>query len=114
LVRVGGPVTGPGFAYHEFAGHAALSQRVEWQKTLPFVALRFGRFGKVPSTLTLAPFVTGLWVDTHGASGQGWHGSVGVGALTIFDQLRVDVARGIRDGRWTFAVDVARALWPIL
>jgi hypothetical protein len=114
LVWLGGPVTGPGFAYHQFGGRAALSQRLEWQRSVPFVPLRLGRFGKVPSSLTWAPFATGLWVDTHGAPGQGWHAAAGVGVLALFDQLRIDVARGVRDGRWTFSVDVARALWPIL
>jgi hypothetical protein len=114
LVRLGGPVSGPGFAYHQFAGRAALSQRVEWQRRVPFLPLRFGRFGKVPSTLTWAPFATGLWIDTHGEPGQGWHGALGVAAMALFDQLRVDVARGVRDGRWTFSMDVARSLWPIL
>jgi len=114
LVRLGGPVSGPGFAYHQFAGRAGLSQRVEWQRSVPFIPLRFGRFGKVPSSLTWAPFVSGLWVDTHGAPGQGWHAALGLGALVLFDQLRLDVARGVRDGRWTFGVDVARSLWPIL
>jgi hypothetical protein len=114
LVRLGGPVTGPGFGYHQFAGRAALSQRLEWQRTIPFVPMRFGRFGKVPSTLTLAPFAMGLWVDGPEASAHGWHGSVGLGVLAFFDQLRVDVARGDRGGRWTFSVDLARTLWPIL
>lgn len=114
LVRLGGPVTGPGFAYHQFAGRAALSQRLEWQRRVPFVPLRFGRFGNVPSTLTWAPFATGLWVDSHGEPGQGWHAALGVAAMALFDQLRVDVARGVRDGRWTLSVDFARSLWPIL
>ncbi len=114
LVRVGGPVTGPGFAYHQFAGRAAVSQRVEWQRSVPFVPLRFGRFGTVPSALTLAPFATGLWIDAPGAAGQGWHAALGVAVLALFDQLRVDVARGMPDGRWTFSVDLARSLWPIL
>ena len=114
LVRLGGPVSGPGFAYHQFAGRAALAQRVEWQHSVPFVPLRFGRFGRVPSSLTWAPFASGLWIDTDGAPGQGWHAALGSGALALFDQLRVDVARGVRDGRWTFSLDVARSLWPIL
>ena len=31
LVYFGGPVTGPGYDYHEFAGNAGVSQRVEWR-----------------------------------------------------------------------------------
>jgi hypothetical protein len=34
--------------------------------------------------------------------------------LTFFDLLRFDVARGIRHGRWTFAVDFTHDLWRIL
>lgn len=114
LVRVGGPATGPGFAYHQFAGRAALSQRLEWQRSVPFVPLRLGRFGRVPSALTLAPFATAIWVDASGSRAHGWHGSVGIGVLALFDQLRLDVARGGGEGRWTFGVDLSRALWPIL
>jgi hypothetical protein len=39
---------------------------------------------------------------------------VGVGAQLFFDLLRVDVARGLRDGRWTFSMDLAREFWGIL
>jgi hypothetical protein len=28
--------------------------------------------------------------------------------------LRVDVARGLHRGQWTFSLDVTRDLWPIL
>jgi hypothetical protein len=44
----------------------------------------------------------------------GWYPGVGIGALLFFDLLRVDVARGLRNGRWTFSLDVTRDLWPIL
>ena len=36
------------------------------------------------------------------------------GLLIIHDLLRFDVARGMRDGRWTFGVDFARAFWSVL
>jgi hypothetical protein len=124
LVRLGGPVTAPGFDFHQFAGRTALSQRAEWQRGVPFVPLSLGRFGRVPSTLTLAPFVSAVWVDTQGAPDQGapdqgapdqgWHAAAGLGVLAFFDQLRIDVARGVRNGRWTLSVDLAQALWPIL
>ena len=114
LLRLGGPAGGAGFDFHQFAGRAAFSQKLEWQHAVPFIPLRLGRFGKVPSALTLAPFVSGMWVDAMGRPGQGWHGSIGVGILSFFDQLRIDVARGVRQGRWSFGVDLASALWPIL
>jgi hypothetical protein len=37
-----------------------------------------------------------------------------VGLLSVFDLLRFDVARGTRDGRWSFYFDVSRDFWPIL
>ena len=49
-----------------------------------------------------------------GDSRPGWHPSLGVGVLTFFDLVRIDVARGTRDGRWTFGIDVTRDFWPIL
>jgi hypothetical protein len=39
---------------------------------------------------------------------------LGVGTLMLFDLVRFDVARGLRDGRWTFSVDLTRDLWPVL
>lgn len=114
LVYFGGPVTGPGFDFHQLSGQRGLSQRLEFQRSIPFIPIPLGRFGKVPSALTIAPFATGIWMDAPGTVDHGWRGSVGVGLLTLFDQLRFDVARGGRGGRWTFSVDVASALWPIL
>jgi hypothetical protein len=57
----------------------------------------------------LAPYTNVAWVE-----GFDWKPSVGVGALSIFDLLRVDVARGLHKGRWTFNLDVNRAFWPVL
>jgi hypothetical protein len=40
--------------------------------------------------------------------------SLGGALLVFFDLIRFDVARGIRNGRWTFGVDLTRDLWRIL
>jgi hypothetical protein len=40
--------------------------------------------------------------------------AVGLGAIGLFNLLRADVARGLRDGRWMFSVDVTRDFWRIL
>ena len=34
--------------------------------------------------------------------------------LRVYDLLRLGVARGLRDGRWTFGIDFARAFWSVL
>lgn len=117
-VYFGGPVTGPGYAFHSLAGRAGVSQRIEWQAQVPFVDLDLGRFGRVPSTLTVAPWVHGVGM-VSGLAGQPRDGfevwpSVGVGLLGIFDLVRVDIGRTTRGGRWLFSLDLARDLWPVL
>jgi hypothetical protein len=117
LVFLGGPTSGPGYNYHEFVGRGGVSQRLEWRFLAPFVGIPLGRYGKAPGTITLAPFATAVWVDRSApfkAARQGWYPSVGLGALTVFDVLRLDVARGLRGGRWTFSVDIGRDFWSVL
>jgi hypothetical protein len=117
LAYFGGPVTAPGYGYHEFSGVAGVSQRVEWQHPAWSIPVPLGRLGSLRAPVTIAPFVQAVWVDA-GAPGlptaAGWHESAGLGVITLWDALRFDVARGVRDGKWTFAVDFSRDLWPIL
>lgn len=117
LAFAGGPTSGPGYRYHEFAGRIVGSQRVEWQFPVPFVAFPLGRFGRSAPRATLAPFAQAVYIARPAAfqpSRDGWFPAVGVGSLLFFDLLRADVARGLRDGRWTFSLDASRAFWPIL
>ena len=117
LVYLGGPTSGPGYGFHEFVGRGGVSQRIEYRFLAPFFGIPLGRFGHAPSTITLAPFATAVWIDRSAAfkpPRQGWYPSVGLGALTIFDVLRLDVARGLRNGRWTFSVDIGRDFWSVL
>jgi hypothetical protein len=76
-----------------------------------------GRYGKVPGEIVLAPFTVLAWNDGDGRTGRqvgGLRPAVGLGAIGLFNLLRVDVARGLRDGRWMFSVDVTRDFWRIL
>ena len=117
LVYLGGPTTGPGYEFHEFVGRGGISQRIEYRFLSHFVPIPLGRFGTAPGTITLAPFATAIWINQSApfrAARQGWYPSVGLGALTVFDVLRFDVARGLREGRWTFSVDVGRDFWSVL
>jgi len=117
LVYLGGPTTGPGYDFHEFVGRGGISQRIEYRFLSPFVPIPLGRFGTAPGTVTLAPFATAVWVNRSAPfkpATQGWYPSLGLGALTVFDVLRLDVARGLRSGRWTFSVDVGRDFWSVL
>ncbi len=117
-VFFGGPVTGPGYPFHSLAGRAGVSQRFEWQTRVPFVQLDLGRFGRVPSAVVLAPWAHAVWLDAPRGSSRagGWFPSVGIGAIGLFDLLRIDVGRSLTDrgGRWLFSIDVDRHLWPVL
>ena len=113
-VLLGGPVTGPGLGFHTLAAAEGVSQRLEYQSRIPFLSINLGRFGRVPSSLTLAPYVHGVWLGRPIRGEPGWHPSVGLGVIGLFDLIRIDVAHGLRDGRWMFSMDVAREFWPIL
>jgi hypothetical protein len=117
LVYLGGPVSGPGYGYHRFAGRVGASARVEWRTSVPFFGLSLGPYGKAPARATLAPFATVIYSGNEASFAPdraGWYPAVGVGALLFFDMLRLDVARGLHHGQWTFSLDVTRDLWPIL
>ena len=114
LIRLGGPVSGPGYEFHQFAGTFGATQRVELRVPVPFVPLPLGRFGRVPGAATLAPYAHVLHVRGTDGMPDGTHAALGIGLLTVFDVLRFDVARGLRGGRWTFSVDVSRDFWSIL
>lgn len=117
LVFLGGPTSGPGYEFHEFVAEAGMSQRLEWRFLAPFVPIPLGRYGRAPGTITLAPFATAVWIDRSApfkAARQGWYPALGLGALTVFDVIRFDVARGLRGGRWTFSVDIGRDFWSVL
>ncbi len=116
LVFVGGPVTAPGFDFHQFRSTAALSQRAEWRHPVASIPVSIGRFGRLSMPISLVPFGQLIWSDpaARNQSLSGWNGALGVGVISVFDLLRIDVARGFRGGRWTLGVDVTRDLWRIL
>ncbi len=133
LSYMGGPVTAPGYEFDDLIGQGALSQRVEIRAPVPFVGVSLGRFGRSPARAHVAPFVNGVFLhqvdDTRQISGvpapwdpanplrplpSGFYPSAGIGLLAFFDLLRFDVARGFRDGRWLFYLDVNRAFWSVL
>lgn len=129
LLFAGGPVSAPGYDYHAFRSDALFATHAEWRFPVPFVGIPLGRWGRIPGEARLAPYLhavhsargvagtlrsAGLSVSSLGAYDAGWYPSVGLGALSFFDLLRVDVARGLRDGRWTFSLDISRDFWTIL
>ena len=125
LVFFGGVATAPGYEFHSLVGRSGISQRVEWRIPVRFVALPLGRFGTTPASAALAPYaqlamiagdVRGLTrgqVSVEGTTAGGYP-SIGFGLLSFFDLLRLDVARGLRHGRWTFSIDVNPEFWGVL
>ncbi len=116
-VFLGGPMSGPGYGYHELTGTFGATQHVEWQFPVPFPSVGLGRFGRSPPNATLAPFAHVAVVHRSAPfapSRSGFYPSVGVAASFIFDILRIQTARGLRDGRWTFSIDLHRQFWGIL
>ncbi len=113
----GGPVTLPGYDFHSVRGRAGVSQRIEWQHGVRGPVIPLGRYGRVPGEIVLAPFTVIAWNDGRtriGSTTDGVRPAVGIGAIGLFNLLRLDVARGLRDGRWMFSVDVTRDFWRIL
>ena len=116
-VLLGGPVSGPGYDYHELAGRRGGFARVEWRSVTPFPSVSLGRFGRTPATAVLAPYAHVAFVGAppaFRAPRSGAYPAVGVALMPFFELLRIDVARGLRDGRWTFGIDVTRDFWPVL
>lgn len=115
-LRAGGPVTGPGYSFHQLDGDALLAQRVEWRVPVPFPGISLGRWGRTPGEARLAPFATVVVVrdDASGRARVTGYPGAGLGVLALYDLVRLDVARGLRGGRWRVGIDITRELWRIL
>lgn len=110
LVLFGGNVSAPGYDFHSLSGKTGISHRLEPRFKAPFPRISLGGFGKTPGQITVAPYVNTVWMD----GAVGWRPSAGLAVLSIFDLLRLDVAKGLRDGRWTFGFDINRSFWGVL
>ena len=118
MALAGGPWSAPGYDPGSFATRAFLSQRFEFRQPVPFIAIPLGKYGKAPAHVTLAPYVqaiaTASGISAMPTRVSGVYPSAGTGVLFFFDLLRVDVAKGLRDGTWRFAIDIDRGFWGIL
>ena len=114
----GGPVSAPGYRFHELAALAGATTRAEWRMKIPAPSLSLGRFGRIPGEATLAPFAQATYarraLAADVAHPEGVYPSVGIALQPLFDLMRLQVARGTRNGRWSFNVDVTRDFWGIL
>jgi hypothetical protein len=116
LVYLGGPVSGPGYDYHAFRARRALALHAEYGVDVPFPSIPLARYGRSPASARLLPVahVVALGAaapESHHA--DGWYPSLGVALEFFYDVLRVEAARGLRDGRWTFSFDLAEGFRAI-
>ncbi|HKH90518.1 MAG TPA: hypothetical protein VKA54_01880, partial [Gemmatimonadaceae bacterium] len=114
----GGPVSAPGYAFHELGAAAGVTQRVEWRTSVPAPAISLGRFGRSPGQMTLAPFAQATFARPAAATDiahpAGVYPSAGVAVQPFFDLVRFELARGLRHGDWSFNVDLSRDFWGVL
>jgi hypothetical protein len=114
-VFFGGPLTDPGYEFHQFVGRAGVSQRLELQRPTSCIPTSLGSIGRVPSVTKVGAYVQVVWIDPL-VGAPAMYPAVGAGAELFSGLVRVDVARGLRrPGRhWTFDIDAGRAFWRIL
>jgi hypothetical protein len=115
----GGPVSAPGYEFHELAGKFVASTRLEYHVRVPFFPISLGKYGDSPAHLTLAPYLSLSYLSGPPRGPEvvrdtGFYPSAGIGALLLFDLLRIDVARGLRGGRFIFSADIMRPFWNLL
>ena len=114
LLYFGGPLSAPGYRFHELGARAGATTRVEWRTQVPAPSVSLGRFGRIPGQATIAPFLQGTVVRPLAGRPSGGYPSVGVAVQPFFDLMRLQFARGLRGGGWSVNVDVTRDFWGIL
>jgi hypothetical protein len=104
LFLMGGQGTLPGYDYRSFVGRRFWMARLEGTHPLrpPWVGIR--AFTTLGATQLAGASLPAAWAATDS---DGVRAAVGAGLSLGWDVLRLDVARGLRDGRWEvmFSVD---------
>ena len=113
----GGPLSAPGYRFHELGARAGVTTRAEWRAQVPAPSISLGRFGRIPGQATIAPFVQATFarpIVSASVRPSGVYPSVGVALQPLFDLARIQLARGLRQGGWSLNIDVTRDFWTIL
>ena len=110
LFLLGGPGTLPGHEYRSFVGRRFWLARAEGTHPLrpPWVGIR--AFAALGATQLAGAEAPAGW---RAQDSDGLRASVGAGLSLGWDVLRLDFARGLRDGRWAvvFSVDPRFQPW---
>jgi hypothetical protein len=114
----GGPWSAPGYLPGDVQSRGYVSQRVELRVPMPAPPIPLGKYGRAPGRLVVMPFAqavaTAAPLAATAGRAAGVYPSLGLGVLSFFDLVRLDIARGLRDGRWRFAIDIDRGVWGVL
>jgi hypothetical protein len=82
----------------------------------PLPTIPLARDGPGPGHARLLPYAHLVGID-RAAFGSphhnGWYPSLGVAMEVFFDLLRIEGARGLRDGRWSFSIDLSEGFRAI-
>ena len=117
LFLLGGRGTLPGYDFRTFAGHRFWMARLEATRTIvsPWLGIRgFAAVGATDLADSGAPAPWAPGSPWAAADSDGLRASVGLGLSLGWDVLRLDVARGVRDGRWEIIFGVDPRLHPWL
>lgn len=116
LVYLGGSVSGPGYGYHAFRSRRGAMLHAEYGVRIPFPSVPLVRYGRSPASAMLLPYVHAVGIAapvSAGVASRGVYPSLGVALEFFFDLIRVEAARGLRDGRWTMSVDLSEGFRAI-
>jgi hypothetical protein len=115
---MGGRGTLLGDPFRAWGGTRAALLHAEWRLPLPSLTLGIASVARVPTTLTLAPFVAAGWTDVP-PDGMTWSAtgdprlSVGV-ALEWLGVIRLEFGYGTSSREAQVSFDLSRDFWPIL
>ena len=92
---------------------------VEWRVRVPAPPLPLGGFVSTGSSLVVAPFLRGAWLDgtvrgAPWAATDGWRTVAGVGVEWLHQLVRLEGQLDLRTGNAGLIVDLHRSLWPLL
>lgn len=118
---LGGRNTLPGYEYRSFGGDAfalvdaSVGRDVAWPWLRLHASAALGAAASLAEEADLAGTEPVDWRRDWGVGPtDGLRPSVGIGAGMLWDILRLDIARGLRDGEWQFLFSVSDRLWGLL
>jgi hypothetical protein len=115
---MGGRGTLLGDDFRRFGGREAALAHAEWRVPIHGITLGLGAFARVPTSLTVAPFVSAGWVSRP-VPGTPWLATADPRLTTgmAFEWLgviRVEAGYGWQSRHLRVTFDLTRDFWPIL